>query len=87
MPPDASQTIATPDLPPLARQQFDIGSTPVSLARLVECAAEHGDLSCVARAARRRRMEYVDDGQPIEVEAAINLRTRTHLRMRLHPRH
>ncbi len=41
----------------------------------------------VSRVARRWRLEYVDDGQPIELEAAINLRTKKGLRMRLHPRH
>jgi len=40
----------------------------------------------VARVARRWRFEYVDDG-PIGVEAAINLRSRRGLRMRLVPRH
>jgi enediyne biosynthesis protein E7 len=40
----------------------------------------------VSRVARRWRMEYVDDGRPIELEAAINLRTKKGLRMRLHPR-
>lgn len=40
----------------------------------------------VSRVARRWRMEYLDDGQPIELEAAINLRTKKGLRMRLHPR-
>jgi cytochrome P450 len=41
----------------------------------------------VSRVARRWRMEYVDDGGTIEIEAAINLRTKKGLRMRLHPRH
>jgi cytochrome P450 len=40
----------------------------------------------VSRVARRWRLEYLDDG-PIGVEAAINLRTRRGLRMRLRPRH
>ena len=40
----------------------------------------------VARVARRWRLEYLDDG-PIDVEAAINLRTRRGLWMRLQPRH
>jgi cytochrome P450 len=40
----------------------------------------------VSRVARRWRLELVDDGHPIEFEAAINLRTRKGLRMRLHPR-
>lgn len=40
----------------------------------------------VARVARRWRFEYLDDG-PLDIEAAINLRTRRGLRMRLHPRH
>lgn len=40
----------------------------------------------VSRVARRWRMEYVDDGGTIEIEAAINLRTKKGLRMRLHPR-
>ena len=40
----------------------------------------------VARVARRFRLEYLDDG-PIELEAAINLRARRGLRMRLVPRH
>jgi len=40
----------------------------------------------VARVARRWRLEYIDDG-PVAVEAAINLRTRRGLRMRLQPRH
>ena len=39
----------------------------------------------VARVAARWRMEYLDDG-PLDIEAAINLRTRGDLRMRLHPR-
>lgn len=41
----------------------------------------------VSRVARRWRLEYVDDGRPIELEAAINLRTKKGLRMRLVPRH
>jgi enediyne biosynthesis protein E7 len=41
----------------------------------------------VSRVARRWYMEYVDDGGTIEVEAAINLRTKTGLRMKLHRRH
>jgi len=40
----------------------------------------------VTRVARRWRLEYVDDG-PVELEAAINLRARRHLRVRLVPRH
>jgi cytochrome P450 len=36
----------------------------------------------IARVARRFRLEYVDDG-PLDIEAAINLRTRRGLRMRL----
>jgi cytochrome P450 len=40
----------------------------------------------VAHVARRWRLEYIDDG-PIEIEAAINLRTRRRLRMRLVRRH
>ena len=40
----------------------------------------------VARVARRWRLEYIDEG-PVAVEAAINLRTRRGLRMRLQPRH
>jgi enediyne biosynthesis protein E7 len=40
----------------------------------------------VARVARRWRLEYIDDG-PIGLEAAINLRTRRGLRVRLRPRH
>jgi cytochrome P450 len=40
----------------------------------------------VSRVARRWRMEYVDDGGTIEIEAAINLRTKKGLKMRLHPR-
>jgi enediyne biosynthesis protein E7 len=40
----------------------------------------------VARVARRWQLEYIDDG-PVEIEAAINLRTRRGLRMRLVPRH
>jgi len=40
----------------------------------------------VARVARRWRFEYVDEG-PIGIEAAINLRSRRGLRMRLVPRH
>jgi len=40
----------------------------------------------LTRVVRRWGLEYVDDG-PIEVEAAINLRSRRHLRMRLVPRH
>lgn len=40
----------------------------------------------VSRVARRWRMEYVDDGGTIEIEAAINLRTKKGLRMRLLPR-
>jgi cytochrome P450 len=40
----------------------------------------------LTRVVRRWRLEYVDDG-PIEVEAAINLRARRHLRIRLVPRH
>lgn len=40
----------------------------------------------VSRVARRWLLEYIDDG-PIELEAAINLRTRRNLRMRLRPRH
>ncbi len=39
----------------------------------------------VARVAARWRMEYLDDG-PLDIEAAINLRTRGELRMRLHSR-
>lgn len=39
----------------------------------------------VARVAARWRMEYLDDG-PLDIEAAINLRTRRDLRMRLRPR-
>ena len=39
----------------------------------------------IARVARRFRLEYVDDG-PLDIEAAINLRTRRGLRMRLMPR-
>jgi cytochrome P450 len=39
----------------------------------------------VARVAARWRMEYLNDG-PLDIEAAINLRTRRDLRMRLHPR-
>ena len=39
----------------------------------------------VARVAARWRMEYLDEG-PLDIEAAINLRTRGDLRMRLHPR-
>ena len=38
-----------------------------------------------ARVARRWRFEYLDDG-PLDIEAAINLRTRRGLRMRLTPR-
>jgi cytochrome P450 len=41
----------------------------------------------VARVARRWRFEPLDAGRPLEVEAAINLRTRHGLRVRLHPRH
>lgn len=41
----------------------------------------------VSRVARRWRMEYVADDGEIEIEAAINLRTRRGLRMRLVPRH
>ena len=40
----------------------------------------------VARVARHWQLEYLDDG-PIELEAAINLRTRRGLRMRLVARH
>ena len=40
----------------------------------------------VARVARRFRLDYVDDG-PLDIEAAINLRTRRGLRMRLIARH
>jgi cytochrome P450 len=40
----------------------------------------------LTRVVRRWQLEYVDDG-PIEIEAAINLRARRHLRMRLVPRH
>lgn len=40
----------------------------------------------ISRVARRWQLEYIDDG-PIGVEAAINLRTRRGLRMRLRPRH
>jgi cytochrome P450 len=40
----------------------------------------------VARVARRWRMEHVDDGAPMELEAAINLRPRNRVPMRLHPR-
>ena len=40
----------------------------------------------VSKVARRWRLEYIDDG-PIGIEAAINLRTRRGLRMRLKPRH
>jgi enediyne biosynthesis protein E7 len=39
----------------------------------------------LARAARRFRLEYIDEG-PIELEAAINLRTKRNIRMRLRPR-
>ena len=39
----------------------------------------------VARVARDWRLEYIDDG-PVEIEAAINLRSRKSLRMRLVPR-
>ena len=39
----------------------------------------------IARVASRWRMEYLDEG-PLEIEAAINLRTRGEFRMRLHPR-
>lgn len=39
----------------------------------------------VSRVARRWRLEHLDDG-PVEIEAAINLRTKQSLRMRLHPR-
>jgi cytochrome P450 len=39
----------------------------------------------VSRAARRWRLEYIDEG-PIELEAAINLRTKRGIRMRLVPR-
>lgn len=39
----------------------------------------------VSRVARRWRLEYLDEG-PIGIEAAINLRTRRGLRMRLVPR-
>jgi cytochrome P450 len=40
----------------------------------------------VAKVARRWRLEYIDEG-PIGIEAAINLRPRRSLRMRLHRRH
>ena len=40
----------------------------------------------LARMARRWRMEYLFEG-PLEIEAAINLRTRGSLHMRLIPRH
>ncbi len=40
----------------------------------------------VSRVARRWHLEYVDDG-PLGVEAAINLRTRRAVRIRLRPRH
>ena len=40
----------------------------------------------VARVARRLRMEYIDEG-PLELEAAINLRARRGLNMRLALRH
>jgi cytochrome P450 len=40
----------------------------------------------MSRVARRWRLEYLDDG-PLDIEAAINLRTRRGLRMRLLPRH
>jgi len=40
----------------------------------------------VARVARRWHLEYLDEG-PIGIEAAINLRSRRGLRMRLVPRH
>jgi len=40
----------------------------------------------VARVARHWQLEYIDEG-PIGVEAAINLRSRRGLRMRLVPRH
>ena len=40
----------------------------------------------VIHVARNWRMEYVDDG-PLDIEAAINLRARRGLRMRLFPRH
>ncbi len=40
----------------------------------------------VSSVARRWRFEYIDDG-PIGVEAAINLRTRRAIRVRLRPRH
>ncbi len=40
----------------------------------------------VSRVARRWHLEYIDDG-PIDIEAAINLRTRRDLRARLRPRH
>ena len=40
----------------------------------------------VARVARRWRLELVDDG-PLQLEAAINLRSRQALRMNLLPRH
>ena len=39
----------------------------------------------VARVAARWRMEYLNEG-PLDIEAAINLRTRGELRMRLHAR-
>ena len=39
----------------------------------------------IARVARDWRLEYLDDG-PVEIEAAINLRSRKSLRMRLVPR-
>ncbi|MBS0395445.1 MAG: cytochrome P450 [Proteobacteria bacterium] len=41
----------------------------------------------VARVARRWRLELLDPGRPLELEAAINLRTRHGLRVKLHPRH
>jgi hypothetical protein len=40
----------------------------------------------IARVARRWRFTYVNDG-PLDIEAAINLRTRRGLRMHLTARH
>jgi cytochrome P450 len=53
MTPDATQNIAPDRFPPLARHQFDVGSTPDSLARLVDCAAEHPDVFRVYAPGRR----------------------------------
>jgi cytochrome P450 len=77
MTPEATQNIVPDRLPPLARHQFDVGSTEDSLDRLVECAADHPDVFRVYAPGRRSHTWVVNNPADIKRILVSNHRNYT----------